>query len=239
MVAAHAQRDDELVERRVARALADPVHGALDLVGAGLDGGERAGDGEPEVVVAVDGDRRRDDAPELGDERGELRRQRAPARVPDADGDRAGGERRAEDRRDGLRIGGGRVRDGDLNLVGAQHGRLDRPAHRVRLVRADGKVDPRAARAHERGGGGVEVVLQRPREHGDHRPAHGCGHGADADDLGRRPGLEHVDAEPLELERDVDPVLGKQDGAGRQPAVAQRGVENLDPARCHEHCPSV
>ena len=51
------QRDDELLQRRVARALADPVHRALDLARAGLDGGERAGDGEPEIVVAMDGER--------------------------------------------------------------------------------------------------------------------------------------------------------------------------------------
>ena len=57
------QRDDDLLERRVARALADAVHGALDLLRAGLDCGERVRDREPEVVVAVGRERH---LPELG-----------------------------------------------------------------------------------------------------------------------------------------------------------------------------
>src|SRR3974377_559807 len=47
---------DELLARRVAGGLAAPVPGGLALARAPLDGGERAGDGEPEIVVAVDGE---------------------------------------------------------------------------------------------------------------------------------------------------------------------------------------
>jgi hypothetical protein len=53
VVAARADRHDDLFERGVAGALADAVDGALDLRRAGAHGGERVGDGEPEVVVAV------------------------------------------------------------------------------------------------------------------------------------------------------------------------------------------
>ena len=53
-VAARVQQHDELLERRVARALADAVDRALDLPRARLRApAKRVGDGEAEVVVAV------------------------------------------------------------------------------------------------------------------------------------------------------------------------------------------
>ena len=55
-VAARAQGHDDLFERAVAGPLAQPVDRALDLSGAGLDGGEAVGHGHPQVVVAVDAD---------------------------------------------------------------------------------------------------------------------------------------------------------------------------------------
>ena len=53
---ARAQQHHDLLERRVARALAEAVDRALDLARAGLQAGEGVGDGQPEVVVAVDGE---------------------------------------------------------------------------------------------------------------------------------------------------------------------------------------
>ena len=52
---AGVQQHHDLLERGVARALADAVDRALDLAGAGLQARERVGDGEAEVVVAVHG----------------------------------------------------------------------------------------------------------------------------------------------------------------------------------------
>ena len=52
-VAARFQRHDDLFERGVARALADSAYRALYLPRAGGDAGERIGDREPEIVVAV------------------------------------------------------------------------------------------------------------------------------------------------------------------------------------------
>ena len=60
---ARVQQHHDLLERRVARALADPVDRALDLARARLDAGERVRDREPEVVVAVD---RQDDVGQPG-----------------------------------------------------------------------------------------------------------------------------------------------------------------------------
>ena len=64
-LATHAQRHHELLERGVARALADAVDGDLDLARARLDRGQGVGDGQPEVVVAVAGE---DDARHVADE---------------------------------------------------------------------------------------------------------------------------------------------------------------------------
>ena len=57
VVAARAQRHHDLFQRGVAGALAEPVDRALHLTRAGGDAGQRVGDRQAEVVVAV----RRDD----------------------------------------------------------------------------------------------------------------------------------------------------------------------------------
>ena len=49
-------RHHDLFERGVAGALADAVDGAFDLAGAGLHGGERVGDGQTQIVMAMDAD---------------------------------------------------------------------------------------------------------------------------------------------------------------------------------------
>ncbi len=55
-VAAGADGHDDLFQRGVAGALAQPVDGALDLAGAASEAGQRIGDREAEVVVAVCGE---------------------------------------------------------------------------------------------------------------------------------------------------------------------------------------
>src|SRR5580698_11031325 len=54
-VAADVEGGGDLFEGRVAGALADAVDGALDLACAILHSGQRVGDGQAEVVVAVRG----------------------------------------------------------------------------------------------------------------------------------------------------------------------------------------
>ena len=56
VIAAGSQRHDDFFERAVAGPFADAVDGAFDLAGAVLDGGQAVGDGQAEVVVAVDAD---------------------------------------------------------------------------------------------------------------------------------------------------------------------------------------
>ena len=55
-VGARLEDHHDLFERAVAGAFADAVDGALDLPRAGLDRGQRIGDREPQIVVAVHAD---------------------------------------------------------------------------------------------------------------------------------------------------------------------------------------
>jgi hypothetical protein len=50
---AHLQRHHQLLQRRVAGALADAVDGAFDLARTALDRGQRVRDRQAQVVVAV------------------------------------------------------------------------------------------------------------------------------------------------------------------------------------------
>ena len=55
-VGAGVQRHDDVLERAIARPLADAVDGAFDLPRAAADGGERIGDRHAEIVVAMGGE---------------------------------------------------------------------------------------------------------------------------------------------------------------------------------------
>ena len=57
-VAAGLDRHDDLLERGVAGPLADAVDRAFDLPRAALDAGQRIGDRQAEIVVAMDGEDR-------------------------------------------------------------------------------------------------------------------------------------------------------------------------------------
>ena len=98
---ARVQQHHDLLERRVARALADPVDRALDLPRARLQAGERVRDREAEVVVAVDGEhdvaQARHQLVEPAQERGVLVRHRVADGVGDVD--RASRPRRARSAR--------------------------------------------------------------------------------------------------------------------------------------------
>ena len=71
LVRAGPEQHHDLLERAVARALADAVHRALDLARACEDARVGVGDREAEVVVAVDRDGH---AVEAGDQLVEARR---------------------------------------------------------------------------------------------------------------------------------------------------------------------
>ena len=100
-------------------ALADAVDGALDLPRAGLHGGERVGDRQAQIVVAMDADdgaiaQRLDDA---ADQRAVLFRHRIADRVGDVDGAGAGGDHGLGDLLQELGLGAGAVFGGELDVI--------------------------------------------------------------------------------------------------------------------------
>ena len=112
------QRHHDLLERRVAGALAEAVDRHLDLAGAGLDRGERVGRREPEVVVAVDADRGRvaDEVDDPADERAELARDGVADGVGDVDRGRAGLDDRLVDLEQEVVVGARGVLGAELDL---------------------------------------------------------------------------------------------------------------------------
>src|SRR5262249_48116065 len=97
----------------------------------------------------------------------------------------------------------------------------------------DEGVDARALRVLDRTPGGVDVRLVRAREPADRRPldvARDLLHGLEVTGRGdREAGLDHVDAEPRELLRNLDLLLRVERDPRRLLAVAQRRVEDVDP----------
>ena len=108
----------DLLQRRVAGALAEAVDRHLDLARAGLDRRERVGRGEAEVVVAVDADRRlaADEVDDPPDERAELGRDRVADGVRDVDGRRAGLDDGLVDLEQEVGVGAGGVLGAELDL---------------------------------------------------------------------------------------------------------------------------
>ena len=125
---------DDLLERRVAGALADAVDRALDLAGAGHQAGDRVGDGQTEVVVAVD---RQHHVAQLRDELIEPRQKsRVLVRHRVADGvgdvDRGGTlvERDLQHLSGELDVGASRIHRRELDVVAVRLGVRDgRPRH--------------------------------------------------------------------------------------------------------------
>src|SRR3989454_3404832 len=112
--------------RRVARPLADPVHGALDLPGAGGDRRERVRDREAQVVVAVRGERHavraRDALPHGAEHVLVLDRQRVPHRVGEVDRGGALLDRGLDHPAEELEVAPARVLRRELDVVGVAAG---------------------------------------------------------------------------------------------------------------------
>ena len=147
-----------------------------------------------------------------------------------------------------LEFGTGRVHRRELDVVdvllGVRDGRarlaLDVLARGLQLVldvdvrRRDERVDPRAGGVLDRVVGGVDVGHMGSRQPGDHRrhieSEVGPGdrlHGLEVAGRGDREArLDHVDAEPRQLRRDLQLLLRVERDPRRLLAVAQRRVED-------------
>jgi hypothetical protein len=251
-VGSHAQRNHDLFERCVSGPLADPVDRALDLVRT--RGGARQGvrDRQPEVVVAMGRDldlRQFGTALEhFGEEVGVLARGRVADGVRQVHGRRAGRDDGVDHVDEEGSIRAGRILGRELDLVDALRRVGDRPAGRlqhlvgrqaelalhVQRAGREHDVDSTARRAGERCCGGVDVLGDRARERANGGAGNGVRHRSDTGEVARRGRgeacLDHVDAQPLEGQRDLDLLARAQRDARRLLAVSQGGVEDPDPA---------
>ena len=253
---ARPEGHDDLLERRVAGALAEAVDRDLDLARAGLDGGERVGRREPEVVVAVDADRRvrADEVDDPPDERAELGRDRVADGVRDVDRRGAGLDDRLVDLEQEVGVGargvlGARTRSRRRgpSCLAAVADPADRLGERlvavdpelvleVDVARRDEDVEVRPLGDLDRLDRPLRVAVAAAGERRDRDPALGLlGDPPDRLEVagrgGREAGLDDVDLEPGELAGDLE-LLGRgQPGARRLLAVAQGRVEDPDAAR--------
>ena len=250
---ARAQRHHDLFEGGVAGPLAEPVDRDLDLPRAGLDGRKGVGRGEPQVVVAVDADRRvaADEIDDAPDERPELRRDGVADGVGDVDRGGAGLDDGLVDLHQEVEVGAARVLGAELDLGVAAQG-VAAVGHPLasggqRLVAADPQLvlevdvaggdedvemGPLGDANRLDGALRIAVLTACQRRDGDAPnfagdPLHGlevAGRG------GREAGLDDVDLEADELACDFELLGRRQAGARGLLPVAQGGVEDADGA---------
>jgi hypothetical protein len=252
----HLPGHHDLLQCGVAGPLADAVHRALHLPGAGLDGGERVGDGEAQVVVAVGAQHHPvgtgDAGPDVAEHRGVLVRQRVSDRVGQVD--RAGtfGDRQLRHPAEEVGIAPARVLGGEFHVVGVASGPAHGAPHHVEHVvprgaqflpdvqigGGDEHVHPSPRRRPDRLAREIDVPVVAPRQGRDHGPAHFGGdlpHAAVVALGGRgEPRLDDVHAERVELPGESELLLGGETVAGGLLAVAQGGVEDEDVRGCHD-----
>ena len=253
-VLARPERHHDLLERRVARALADPVDGALDLPGALHDGGQRVRHRLPEVVVAVDGQHHPVEPLDLladpRDALAPLARDRVADGVGDVDRPGAGLDRRRQDIAHVVEVRARGVLRRELDVLAVRPrvtDRVDRcPEHlgaglpqlvlQVDVGGRDERVDARLTCVLHRFPAAVDVGQADAREAADRRRvvqgAHLAGHRAGGLEVlvrrDREAGLDDVDLEPGQLPGHLELLHRVHGEAGRLLAVPQRRVEDDD-----------
>ena len=240
-VLAHLQRHDDLLERGVARPLADAVDGAFHLAGAVLDRRQRVRHGQAEVVVAVHADRRPVDVPHMLrdalDEPAELLRNGESDGVRDVDRRRPCRDDGVQDLVQERRFGARGVLRRELHIARIALGVLHRPhglledllLGLVQFVlavdrgRGQKHVDPLALGRRQCGGRRVDVRCQRARKGRDNRALHRLRDHLDRLGIAgrgdRKPAFDDVHAQPGELLRNLQLLRWCQTGAGRLFAI--------------------
>ena len=244
---------DDLLHGRVARPLTDPVDGALDLACARGDGGQRVGDGEAEVVVAVGADDvlTRHPLADRPNAIGPLDRHGEADRVGDVEGAGAVVDGSLEHVAHEVEVGAGGVLRRKLDvfgvLTGPGHGR-DRLVQHLRGAHAqlvlhvggaggDEDVDAPLLGRLDGLPAAVDVLVggagQAADDRATHRRSDGM-HGVEVALAGDwEASLDVVDAQACQLVGDLELLADVQGDARGLLAVAEGGVEDDHPfLRC-------
>ncbi len=247
-ITADFEGHDDLLQGRVSGPLSQAVDGALHLPGAVLDGGERVGDGEAQVVVVVD----RDDGPvadegfEFGDAGSDFIGQKDADGVGDIDRSGSRVDRGVDDLFHKAHLAASGVFEAELHVVDEGPGILHRlhgpfdhllGFHPQLVLHMDGAggdegVDPLFWRGGDGVTGGFDILFQGPGQGADGRGLDPLSDAVDGVEIpGARRGearLDDVHAQLLELAGDLDLLFGVHGGAGALLPVTEGGVENDD-----------
>ena len=249
-VRAHPTRHHDLLECGVAGAFPDAVDRALHLAGAGLDGGERVGDREAQVVVTMGAEHHliavRHAATHRAEHRAVFGGQRVAHGIGQVDRPGPRRDRGLDHAAQEVQVGARGVLGRELDVVGVAPGATDRRlgaseavgAADLKLVlevevrRGDEDVHPRSRGRPQRLPGEIDVAVVAPRQRRHRGPSHGFGHAADglliALGRAREPGFDDVHAQGVELEGEAQLRLRRHGIAWRLLAIPQRGVEDAD-----------
>ena len=125
-----------------------------------------------------------------------------------------------------------RVRHGRPDLLEALLPRDPQLVFEVNVRGGEKDVDAGPRRAREGGPGAIDVGRNGAGQARDDRPPHGAGDGAHRLEIAvggdREPGLDDVDAQPIELQREMQFFRGRHAEAWGLLAIAERGVEDVD-----------
>ena len=203
-VAPGRQRHDHFFQRRVPGAFADAVDGAFDLPRPFAERGQAVGDGQAQVVVAVDREDAAVDAAhvrlEVPDDRGVVARHGVADGVGNVESGGTGFDRSFDHFGQEIEFGAGRVLGGELDVVAAVAGTLhafDRPLHHflgghaelefaVDGAGGEEDVDARPGRILDGVGGAVDVGRVAAGQSADNRPMHLAGDGLYRLEIARR-----------------------------------------------------
>ena len=250
-VAAHFERHDDLFQRRIAGPFADAVDGAFDLACAAQNAGQRIGDGQAQIVVAVG---REDDFlaarhafAQHPDELQIFLRRRIADGVGDIDRRGAGSDRQLHAAAQEIGLRARRVFRAPLHIVREIARSRHRGAHRVEhgigphlqlvlhMNRAGGDegVDAKALRRLQRFAGAIDILEARTCETADHRVLRALGDFVDRFEIAvrgnRKTCFDHIDAHRIEQFGNFEFFLKRHRSARRLFAVAQCGVEDFYP----------
>ena len=247
VVAACPDRHDHFLQRAVAGPLPDAVDGAFHLPGSLLQGSQTVGDGEAQVIMAMNADHDLVDVshvpPEMSDQTSVLSRHCVAYCVGDVDGGGAGFNCFLHHLRQEVRLGARRVLGGELYIVAIVPCALDSfdgPSQDLLFGHAELKFAVNGAGGEEymdalprciseRFPGAVDVCPLAAGEAANDRPFNFPGHRADRLQLARRrvrkTRFDDVNAQVLEGMSDLELLRQVHAGAGRLLAVPQRSVE--------------
>ena len=253
-IAAGLQNHDDLFQRTIPGALADPVDGALHLPGAGFDGHNRIGYRQPQVVVTMHADHRgvAQRPGHAADQRAVFVRHRVAHRIRNVDRAGPGLDHGQRDLVQVVGRGARAVFGRELHVVRVLPRQLHGPRGflqhlllgllelvlQVNLAGGDEGVNARLFGVGQRLGGALHVqrAAARQRRHPGLRElaAHGIHRLEIALGSDGKARFQNVDAQVHQFPRHPQLLRNRHATAGRLFPVAQRRVENSY-AVAHRH----